>query len=84
MGIRPEFAVQIRSETWGITTVPTIREAMRRAKADPTIWKISFDAESGERVRLTFDELTEFWIYDDILETILPCDIDETEFMKEE
>ena len=84
MGIRPERAVQIRSHDTGCETVETIREAFRMAKQDKSIWKISFDAETGERVRLVFDELTEFWVYEDILESVLPCDLDEDIFVSGE
>lgn len=84
MGLTREYAVQIRSHVFGSITVPTIREALRRAYADDSIWKISFDSESGERVRLVKDELTEFWVYDDVLDNILPCDLDEDSFISGE
>lgn len=87
MGIRTEFAVQVRSEESGCHTVQTIKQAMRLAAEHEDIWKISFDAENGERVRLVRDELTGFWVYENILEIlqdILPCEIDEAMFLKED
>jgi hypothetical protein len=75
--------VQVRSELTGLHYFSSIREALRYAKAHEDVWKISFDAENGERVRLVKDELTEFWVYEDLLDILLPCDIDEAVFINE-
>lgn len=44
--------VQTRSEENGIRDFDTVKEAIAHAKEDETVWKISFLAASGERVRL--------------------------------
>jgi hypothetical protein len=45
--------VQVRSEETGTRNYPTFQEALDQAEIDISIWKISFDIETGERVRLT-------------------------------
>ena len=59
--------VQVRSEETGIWSFSTIREALDAAKDDLTIWKISFDIESGERVRLVKND-NGFFEYHSILD----------------
>lgn len=58
--------IQTRSEVTGIRNFPQIAEAMFAAKDDLTIWKISFNAANGDRVRLVRFQNTE-WIFDPIL-----------------
>ncbi len=44
--------VQTRSETTGILAHTTVELAFDAAERDDTIWKISFDAEDGSRIKL--------------------------------
>lgn len=62
-----DVQVQARSEVNGLSYYDTIKEAMEAHEKDPTIWKISFDSQTGERVRLVFDNAEESWIYEPIL-----------------
>jgi len=49
----PTLEVQMRCEDGELLFVGTIKEAMRRAENDPSIWKISWtDGTTGERIRL--------------------------------
>ena len=57
--------VQTRSEVTGIQTFETLREAMKVANTDTTIWKISFPMGNGERVRLIRRESGQ-WVYEPI------------------
>jgi len=43
---------QTRSESSGIKEFPSLALALNEIKKDKTIWKISFNAKNGERVRL--------------------------------
>ena len=43
---------QTRSEENGIRRLASMKEAIRQSEVDPTIWKISFTLETGERIRL--------------------------------
>ena len=56
---------QTRSEVNGINFHLTLEEAFQRAEVDDSIWKISFNAEDGTRVRLI--RTNEGWTYQDIL-----------------
>jgi len=53
--------IQLRSEETGIDTANTLGMALMSAKANPSIWKISFQIESGERVRLVRNNSNE-WV----------------------
>lgn len=55
---------QTRSEVTGIQTFETLREAMKAAEEDSTIWKISFPISHGERVRLIRIAETGYWVYE--------------------
>jgi hypothetical protein len=44
--------IQTRSEETGLRTFSTLVNAFTHAKEDLTVWKISFEVPSGERVRL--------------------------------
>ena len=46
------FSIQTHSKEHGIYLYPTFTEALRAAKADPSLWKMSFSLPTGERVRL--------------------------------
>lgn len=62
-----EASVQIRSELTGIHDVASLEKAFAAAKEDSSIWKISFDAASGERVRLIkVPGEDAAWIYEDV------------------
>lgn len=58
---------QTRSELNGLSDFDTLDGAFMAAKNDRTIWKISFNAQNGERIRLI--RLTEDskWIYQSII-----------------
>jgi hypothetical protein len=58
--------VQTRSEINGITFYETLRQAMKAADQDQSIWKISFDSITGERVRLVRDAFSDTWKYEPI------------------
>lgn len=55
-----DFDIQIKSTGGQVQFYTTIREAVKQAEKDPTIWKISFNIASGERIRLVRVEPT-FW-----------------------
>lgn len=62
--------VQCRSESAGLIYCKTISEAMRLARADTSIWKISVNI-AGERIRLVRkgnNATGDIWIYEPILE----------------
>ena len=56
---------QTRSEENGIQTYITLIEALDMARRDNTIWKISFDAFNGERIRLV--KTIEGWTYENVI-----------------
>lgn len=60
------FMIQSRSEETGIKLHKTLNEALQDAKEDKSIWKISFDAIDGSRVRLVRYENPDEWIYSPI------------------
>jgi len=49
---RIPMEVQTRSETNGLKFHSTISDALHAAESDSTIWKVSFNAEDGTRIRL--------------------------------
>ena len=62
---------QTRSETNGLQSFHTFKGAMNAAKADETIWKISFTLETGERIRLVKEGgyyPDRRWIYESLLD----------------
>lgn len=44
--------IQLRSEKNGLTYWPTLQEALAEVARDSTIWKMSFNLPSGERLRM--------------------------------
>lgn len=48
--------VQTRGEEDGLKQFPTVKEAYVHALNTPDVWKISFYADNGERVRLVRSE----------------------------
>jgi len=59
--------VQTRSEENGIVVFPALEMAFDMARNDPTIWKISFNAEDGTRIRL-IKQYSGLWAYEPLLE----------------
>jgi hypothetical protein len=59
---------QTRSEETGMMYHHSFVDAMNAAKKDPTIWKISFSIQTGERIRLVKSMMSNQWIYQPILE----------------
>ncbi len=53
---------QTRSEDTGLISHESIKEALREAKADRTIWKISFGLPNNERIRLIRYAEDDRWI----------------------
>lgn len=45
-------AYQLRSEKTGLQYTKSLEVALRIAESDPTIWEISFNSDTEERVRL--------------------------------
>ena len=57
--------VQTRNEVSKILNHDTLEKAFDHTLLDTTVWKISFDAATGERVRLI--KTSEGWTYEDIM-----------------
>jgi hypothetical protein len=55
--------VQTRGKQDGLKLFPTVKEAYVYALTKPDVWKISFYADNGERVRLvrSEDDPTQFF-----------------------
>lgn len=56
--------IQTRSEMNGLRFYRTLESAFADALYDKTVWKISFNAEDGSRIRLI--RTPDGWIYEDI------------------
>jgi len=52
--------VQTRSETGGLKFHQSISAALKHARRDQSVWKISFNAEDGTRIRLVRNQLNEW------------------------
>lgn len=57
-----KFEVQTRSETMGLCTFSTLKDAIKFATGDESVWKISFGLPSGERMR--FVRRDSEWVYE--------------------
>lgn len=57
-----EDAYQLRSEKTGLQYTKSLEVALRIAESDPTIWEISFNSDTEERVRLVKRE--DAWVLD--------------------
>lgn len=57
--------VQTRSETNGVKFHTSISAAFKQARRDGTIWKISFNAEDGTRIRLI--KMQDGWKYESLM-----------------
>lgn len=55
---------QTRSEENGLNYFSTLNDALLAAACDNSVWKISFQLENGERVRLVRYEDRSKWIYE--------------------
>ncbi len=45
--------VQTRDDKGGLVFFPTVAEAFEHAAQNPDVWKVSFNDESGTRLRFT-------------------------------
>lgn len=61
-----DLPVQTRDEEGSLRYFATIEDALAYARKEPSVWKISFDSVTGERVRLVIGEYCE-WMYEPIL-----------------
>lgn len=60
--------IKTRSEVNGIANYKTMELALDAARKDNTIWKISFDAKDGFRVRLvSHTQKNNEWIFEPII-----------------
>lgn len=58
--------IQTRDAEGALRYYQTLKEAMEYANSNLSIWKVSFNCESGERVRLVRDE-EDTWVYEPIM-----------------
>jgi len=56
--------VQTRSQTGDIRFYNTLESALADAQKDTKVWKVSFNAEDGSRIRLI--RTIESWVYENI------------------
>jgi hypothetical protein len=56
---------QTRAHDGELKRYDSLVDAMKFAKANPQVWKVSFNAYDGTRVRLV--RTTIGWIYEDIM-----------------
>jgi hypothetical protein len=56
--------IQVRMESGDIRSFPTLEDAFVFAQEFTSAWKISFNAETGERVRLIREDGQ--WIYENV------------------
>lgn len=61
--------VQTRNAQGDLQFFPTLKEAYRHSEKDISVWKISFELESGERVRLVKRDGD--WVWEDIMREVL-------------
>jgi hypothetical protein len=52
---------QTRSEETGLAYFDTLEAAKKASEADPSIWKMSFTIQTGERIVLEKDYTTNEW-----------------------
>lgn len=57
--------IQTRSEVSGLGTHLTFQDALKAARDDRTIWKISFDIEDDTRIRLVRTD--KGWVYENVM-----------------
>lgn len=56
--------VQTRNANGEIKEFHTIEEALAHSRKDSSVWKISFKAQSGERIRIVREQYG--WTYESI------------------
>jgi hypothetical protein len=62
------FEVQVRNEAGATIQYPSVKEAFDAAKADPTIWKVSWRVqETGEGVRFLRGSNPDLWMFEPLL-----------------
>jgi len=57
--------IQTRSQTGEIKFYNSLTSALADAKEDKKVWKVSFNAEDGERIRLI--RTIEGWVYENVM-----------------
>ena len=64
-----DLPAQIQTRAAGKTEYfGTIKEALAHAEQTPTVWKVSFDAATGERVRLVRSD--DRFVYEDLMDEV--------------
>ena len=58
--------VQTRSQTGEIRFYNTLESALADAQTDVKVWKVSFNAEDGTRIRLV--RTIEGWTYESVMD----------------
>lgn len=61
--------VQTRNACGDLQFFPTLEAAYAHSEKDVSVWKISFELETGERVRLVKRE--DDWVWEDIMREVL-------------
>lgn len=62
------MSIQTRNREGELSYFKTLKEAYAYTLEDPTVWKISFDIPTGERVRLV--KMSEDWVWQDIVREV--------------
>ena len=62
------MAIQTRNREGTLEYFPTLKEAYEHSLKDSTVWKISFDVPTGERMRLV--KMSEDWVWQDMLREV--------------
>lgn len=57
--------IQTRSSTGEIRFYNSLESALSDAKTDTKVWKVSFNAEDGTRIRLV--RTIEGWVYENVV-----------------
>lgn len=63
------FEAQTRNEHGEILRHASVNDAMLHAREDPSVWKISFDAANGERIRLV-QKGRGTWVYEPLMPAV--------------
>ncbi len=69
-----EFEAQTRDGDGACVQHPTVAAAFQYAADNPSVWKVSFNAENGERVRLVqlADHRFHAWCFEPIVLPVMP------------
>jgi len=57
--------IQTSSQTGDIRFYRTLESALTEAQLDTKVWKVSFNAEDGTRIRLV--RTIEGWVYENVM-----------------